>query len=635
MKKLILIFVLTLTCSWFANAQKFKTHKVQPGETIETIAKQYHVSVSDLHVLNPDSKKKLNVNSLLVIPNVLSFTDAPQHESKVLLGYETHKVKRKETLYGIAKQYNVEIEDIKKNNKRLYSENLMKGDKIRIPKFKTVVSAVTKPDNTIKTYKVLPKEGKWRVAYKFGLTVEELDILNPNMKEVLQPGDEINVPNTTKENKVDENYNYYTVQKSEGYYRLKIKLGVTQEQLESLNPELKVDGLKEGMVLKLPKEVKVGEFMGEVESTNLNKNLSNLETKKIGVMLPFRLAKINVDSVMSAKQMIKNDRRLSVSLDFYSGMLMAVDSAKALGISTRMKVFDIEDQPSSVSSILSDNDFSDYDAIIGPLLPNNFDQVARTLEQQKIPVLSPITIPKKLYENVFQTIANPDFLEKTMIDFVKADSLRGNVVVISDNAHSAVAGRLKNNFPKARQINSRKNKDGKEGFFIMATDLNGAFVNGKNYVFLETSNEGFISNVTSMLNGLTNKNQQIILVTTNINEAFDGANVSNYHLANLHFHYPSNNRTGRLDQAESFVKSYKSKYGIEPNKFAARGFDLTMDVLLRLASAEDLYQGSSNIIETEYTENKFRYSKELYGGYYNEAAYIVKYTDELTIEEVK
>ncbi|MBA6152942.1 LysM peptidoglycan-binding domain-containing protein [Gelidibacter maritimus] len=634
MKKLILICFITLSCSWFANAQKFKAHTVKPGETIESIAKKYQVSVADIYALNPDAKRKLNPNSVLIIPNASAISSDATTETKELIGYASHKVKRKETLYGISKQYDVEIADIKKHNKRLYSENLRRGDEIRIPRYKIVVSKVT-PSSALKTYKVQPKEGKWRVAYKFGITVAELEALNPGMNEVLQPGDEINVPSTTDEKVIDDNFNYYTVQKSEGYYRLKIKLGLTQEELEKLNPELMVDGLKEGMVLKVPQNVTVGEVAGEVEATNLTKNLRNLKTKQIAVMLPFRLSRVDVGLVEEAKEMIKTDRRLSVSLDFHTGVLMAVDSAKQLGISTKLKVFDTEDQLAEISNILNSNDFSEYDAVIGPLMANNFDRVARALERNQVPVISPITKPGHLLDNVFQTIPEPQMLEDAIIKYVKDDPSRVNVVIISDHSKRAISNRLKSEFASAKQIFSRKDKDGRDAFYIMAADLSGAFSNGKNYIFLETANEALVSNVTSMLNGLTNKNQNIVLVTTNKTDAFEGSNVSNYHLASLKFHYPNTHKSLNSDQQNSFVKSYKSKYGIEPNKFAARGFDLTFDVLLRLASDEDLYKASSNAIETQYTENKFRYAKQLNGGYYNEAIYIVKYTSDLTIEEAK
>ena len=56
--------------------------------------------------------------------------------------------------------------------------------------------------------------------------------------------------------------------------------------------------------------------------------------------------------------------------------------------------------------------------------------------------------------------------------------------------------------------------------------------------------------------------------------------------------------------------------------------------MLRLASEDDLYKASVGGLETEYIENKFRYSKKLFGGYFNEAVYMLQYKD-LTIEEVK
>ena len=77
-----------------------------------------------------------------------------------------------------------------------------------------------------------------------------------------------------------------------------------------------------------------------------------------------------------------------------------------------------------------------------------------------------------------------------------------------------------------------------------------------------------------------------------------------------------------------------AKYGAEPNKYAVRGFDLTMDLLLRLSIEEYLFDASSSDIETEYVENKFRYSKKMFGGYYNETGYILKFED-LKIVEVK
>ena len=634
MKKLVLIIV--FLCSFSVFAQDYKTHKVKQGETIESIAKMYLVTPFDILALNPDAKSSLKPDTVLIIPMTRVKNEPVKESVKEVVGFKKHRVKRKQTLYSISKDYNVTIDDIKKYNTSLYSENLRKGDKIKIPKFKTIVNKVSL-NNTVKKYTVLPKEGKWRVAYKFGITVPQLEALNPNLGEVLQPGQEVNVPNISnnEEKVVEENYSYYTVLKSEGFMALDRKFGVTQEQLEQLNPGLKESGLKLGMVLKVPADIKIANTVKDLVNTNLSSNLVNLSSKKIALMLPYRTHRIDVDSVQEAKKAIRKDALLSISLDFHAGVLMAIDSAKRLGVSTHLKVYDTRNQPSEVSNILNSNDFSDYDAVIGPLVPKNLDRVASELKRDNVPVVSPFSMPTTLYDNVFQSVPSSDLLEDTIINFVKLDSLPKHMVIISDSKHKRISDKLKAEFPEAKQIYSRKNKKGKEAYFVYQTDLENIFKKGKTIVFLETDNEGFASNVISMINGLITNGIEIVLFTTDKNRAFEGREISNYHLSNLKFHYPSVNKTADIGSSRNaFIKAYRREYNVSPNKYAVRGFDLTLDLLLRLASEDDLYKASSSDVETEYVENKFRYSKKMFGGFYNEAVYVVKY-DNLIIVEAK
>ncbi len=617
------------------SAQEYKTHKVKEGETIESIAKMYLVTPFDIYALNPDAKTNFEENTVLIIPDSKVKNQPLQEEVKEVIGFKKHKVRRKETLYSISKKYGVSIADIKKYNTSLYAENLRKGDRIQIPRFKTVVSQQTL-SNTLKKYIVQPKEGKWRVAYKFGITVPELEALNPNMKPVLQPGDELNVPNiaNNEEKETATDYNYYEVQPKEGFYRLKVKLGLTKEVLETLNPELKDSGLKAGMVLKIPLDVEVySESVDETNITDLKYNITNTETKKIALLLPFRLNRIDMDSVAEVKAIMKKDRLLAASLDFHSGVLMALDSAKQLGISTQLKVLDTENRVSQVARIAEDNDFSDYDAIIGPMMSKTFDRFSAEIKGDRVPVIAPLSKPTKVHDHVFQTIPNKELLSKAIVNYIKTDSTKAKVIVIADQSQRATSNMLKKEFPAAKQIFSRNNKKGKDAYFIYPLDLENVFVKGINVVFLETRNEAFASSVISMLNSQSVDDIQIVLTTTDKNKAFEGDEVDNYHLSNLQFHYPSVNKSFDVDSPNGFIKAYSEKYGVSPNKYAIRGFDLTLDVLLRLASKDNLYEASSNAIETEYIENKFRYAKKLFGGYTNEAVYIVKY-DNLKIVNV-
>lgn len=643
MKKLIISLSLIFAFCLNAKGQDYKTHKVQNGDTIESIARQYNVTPYDIYALNPDSKSGLDTSMVLIIPKSKVAVQTKVEQVKELQGFTTHKVKRKETLFSISKRYDVTIDEIKQHNSRLYSENLRKGDKIKIPKYKTILAEVP-AENTISKYIVQPKETKWGIAYKYGITVEELELLNPEMSEPLKVEEEINVPNIADNEvkEVDENYGYYTVLPKEGFYRLKLKLGLTQEEIEELNPEIKESGLKSGMVLKVPKDVDEAITLDDVSKVSLISRLNNFKPKRLAVMLPFRLQHIDTDSINEVHDELERGGYMSIAVDFHTGVLMALDSAKQYGISTTLDVFDTQARAAEVSQILRDNDFSRYDAVIGPFTSDGFDRTAETLKNDDVPVISAVTVPKELYRNVYQTLPNENYLRQLIVNYVKADSTKPHIVIIADEKNRPVSDALKREFTFAKQIFTRKDKDGKEASYILLDDIKPHLKSGKTIVFLETSNEGFISNVSSMLsalNGVSVDNEkeierEIVLATTNKNRAFEGINISNLDLSNLQFHFPSANKTNDTEMQNNFVSAYERKYGSQPNKYATRGFDLTMDILLRLASAENLEDVSGSDIETEYVENKFRYNKKLFGGYYNETGYIMKFED-LKLVEVK
>ncbi len=638
-------FVLVLLITFFSgivpiNAQNYSTHQVKEGETIEEIAKRYYVTPFDIYGLNPDAKKGLKPNTILIIP--LSKAKVPKvTEVKELQGFKRHKTKRKETLFGISQKYEVAIEDIKKYNTFLYANNLRKGDKLQIPIFK--ITKVEEEVDANKTYIVQPKEGKWRIAYKFGITIAELEALNPNMGEVLQEGQQLYVPNIdeNEEKQVDEKYSYYKVLPKEGFYRLKLKLGLEQDEIEALNPGLAESGLKVGMILKIPYSEAEGLIGEEVEQTNLVNSISDFETKHIAVMLPFRLSRVDFDGVEETKRSIQKDPYLDASLDFYSGVLMAVDSLKRLGVSLKIDVFDTKNEPVAVSRVLSDNDFENMDAVIGPLTTKTFNVVASELRKYNVPVVSPIGTNLKLYDNVFQSRPSDDLLKDKIVKYIKNDTLPKHILIIADSKNADMANQLKREFNTAKIVYSRKNKEGKDENYVLVDDIREALQPGNNVVFLETQNEGFASNVTSVLASLIQKEDKnmkleeinIVLATTRFNSAFEGDEINNTHLSKLQFTFATPSKSYGEDRSNAFVKKYENLYNLTPNKRAVKGFDLTMDVVLRLVTSEDLFMSVNNAPLTAYVENKFAYKKKLFGGYFNEAVYLVKY-DNLAIVEV-
>ncbi len=618
------------------HAQNFSTHQVKKGETIEGLAKHYHVTPSQIYEYNPDAKKGLKPNTILIVP--LFKAKKPEVAlTKTLESYKEHKVKRKETLYGLSKKYNVTEDDIKKYNKYLYAKNLRKGDIIKIPVFKTTETEINKEPST-KSYTVLSKEGKWRIAYKFGITLEELELLNPDMGETLQVGQQINVPNIEKdlEHTIDEHYDYYKVLPKEGFYRLKIKLGLEQQELEVLNPGLKETGLKEGMILKVPFTATHANQPNEnIEKVALLNKTFDAKTKHLVVMLPFRLNRVDFEAIESTKKSVADDPYLNASLDFYSGVLYALDSLKKMGVSLKVDVYDTKYLVSEVSNIIDNNDFTTVDAVIGPLTSATFQKASEALRRYNTPVVSPIGTNVKLYDNVFQSRPSDELLKHEIVNYVKNSLLPENIVIISDTKNQATTNHLKNEFATAKTVYSRKDKAGKDAYFVNVNDINSVLQEGKNVIFLETQNDGFASNVTSILASLNQKGgKEIILATTNFNGAFESDEISNEHLSNLQFHFATVSKSYSETTNNTFVKTYETQYGISPSKRAVKGFDLTMDVVLRMVTAGSLYQSVLEAPLTEYVENKFAYKKEAFGGYSNTSVYLVKY-DNLMLVEVK
>jgi LysM repeat protein len=565
-----------------------------------------------------------------------------------LQGFKTHKTSKKETLFGIAKEYNVTEEEIKKHNTFLYSAVLQKGDKLQIPIFKTI--EVVETNKSTKNYIVKFKDTKWGIAYKFGISVSDLELLNPNLGQTLQQGQEIIVPNLDddKIKEVDDKYSYYEVLPKEGFYRLKVKLGLEQSQLEALNPGLKETGLKVGMMLKVPFDKSIGNYSigsndGKVSSKLLTKKISDYSTKNIAVMLPFRLNRINLDSVSNTKNSINKDLYLNTSLDFHSGVLMAIDSLKKLGVSVKVDVFDTKNEVSEVTRIIETHDFKNMDAVIGPLVGNTFKKAALDLRKFNVPIFTTGTkFDLELYENVFQSRPPDDLLKSKVVNYVKSDSGVNNVAIISDSKNAVISNELKNEFANAKQAFSRKSKEGKDEYYMTVETIRSLLKPGKNVVFLETQNEIFVSSVISSLSSLIQRENKetgrvavdIVLTTTNQNPAFEGDQINNSHLARLQFFYATNSKTYSESDNNSFVKSYAKAYNITPSKIATRGFDLTMDVVLRLVTSKNMYASVNDSPLTEYVENKFAYKKMPSGGYYNDAVYLVKYQD-LNIVEVK
>jgi LysM repeat protein len=625
------LFVFSMSSALLAQ-EEYRSHYVKQGETIFSIAKKYGTTTEAIYKLNPDVKNKVSVNALLIIPQEVTVSPVIQE-----VELKKHRVKRKETLFSISQKYNVSIDDIKKYNKELYARPIKKGEKIMIPILvqkeiikepTTVVEVGSETDNK---HTVEAKETKFGIARKYGISITELEALNPNMGDNLQIGTVLIVPALAVTNSatIEEDFDFYEVQPKEGFFRLKVKLGLTEEEIIALNPYTK-DGLKDGMILKIPKENIPSISTEKALLIDLETRITDRSEKNLVIMLPFQLNKVDNDSLNANRDLLRKGGALRVALDFYSGVLMAAEFAKDKGISVRIDVFDTEGSDSKTSSLILNHNFSNVDAVIGPLLKKNVERAASMLRETKTPIISPLSNREiKMYSNLFQTLPTEEMLRKSMLDYLIENSGDKNLVLISDTKRSDQKAEILKALPNTTTISPR------ERGFLYVVDVDTKLVKEKeNWIILESADSGIISNVLGLLNGMP-EDFKIRLFTLDKNDAYDYHDVSNMHLAKLNFTFPSVNRNYNYREKDPFLVSYKNKYGIFPNRYAVRGFDIGYDILLRLASAEDLYEAVESDYETEYVENKFRYTKKRGDGYQNQASYIIKYMENLDFEIVK
>ena len=618
------------------SAQTLRQHTVDTLDTLDKIAQTYGVLEDDIIELNPHVIDQFSVGFNLIIPEPIS--KKFEKEIREIVSYKIHRVKKQETLYGISKKYDVSIDEIKENNKELYDRPLKFKDKIYIPKYKTRL--YTSQHQMLKPHSVLPKESKWRIAHNYGITIKQLEALNPGLDSLLSVGQIINVPNINLDNKepININFDYYEVLPKEGFYSLNKKLGIDRDSLEKLNPILKEIGLIAGMILKIPSSKNL-----DSKSVELIKSIKYLRPKSIALLLPFKANSINFDSLQIAKQQIKRDGYIRISTEFYSGVEMALDSIKELGISVDLDVYDTDASLIKVKDLLNNNDFSKYDAIIGPMTVQNCDLLSKSLEGQKTPVFSPFVKFEKRSSNLLQTIPNEEWISDKLLKYAKKDTIPHETLVISDYNSRNKLAIIKSYFSNAKVLNSEIDENGDEQFYIPFEVLKKKLNPGRTIIFLETNNESFASNITSMLSGLNgitfDKEQseddpeeeieieverELILMTTNYNKVFLGNSISNEDLSNLNFQFSSayfNN-----DIPNSFDDNYKKKFGNFPTRYAKRGFDLTFDLVLRLSYSDSIYTELTSF-QTQYLENKFKYIESDSGGYINQSGFILKYQD--------
>ena len=610
-----------LACLFFtfnvSSQEKNNTHKVAKGETINQIAQKYNVTPFDIYQLNPDAQSGLKPNNVLLIPKSSSKKTAAA-PIKTNSQAQSHLVIAKETLYGIEKKYGVSDEALKKANPFLEKDGLQIGQTLIIPSnavkkssvatakpLNAIIKPVSGKQEAVVYHEVLAKETKYSIAKRYGITIAELEKKNPEVVSNLPIGFKLLIKgNGPKADKV--------------VAIIESKKGAVESKKEIAKPNM----VKVPSTIVIPKESKK-------EYTSLSEKIDNSGRKKLVLLMPFNMSNVEGDTINSTAMRLKKDKFLNMTLDFYAGALMAIDSAKQIGLSIDVSIFDSQEtkNSSSVPTIIKANNLENADAIIGPFYQSNIEKTAELLNFNQVPIISPLS--KDIgnpFSNLYQSIPTAAAVKNEMFDYMKSKD--GNVIAVIDKKKETIRQYLKENQKDVRL--STLNENGS----LSAENLKGLFVKDKiNYVVMETGNTSMIKSIiATMLSSMANYKVQLVILEPN--ETLDTDEINFVNLTKLKLMYPSMSRDNDSSEALKFENNFKKVNKILPSAFATRGFDITFDTMMRLSLGKT-YQETVDTMATQQVDNKFEYYKKTDGGYTNKGVYILYYDTDLTIKEAK
>lgn len=200
------------------------TYKVLSGDTLYSISKKLDTTVSELKKINNLSTDKLSVGQILKIPTkVVDIGDT-----------DLYQVNDGDTLYSIAKKYNISVNELKTIN-NLKNNDLAVGQLLNVPSGLSLVNS----------YIVEKGDTLYSIAKKFDISVNKLKEYNNLTNNLLSVGQKLIIP-------VDEETTY-VVKSGDTLYSIAREFNTTVDKIKALN-NLTNNNLSIGQIL-IVKEV--------------------------------------------------------------------------------------------------------------------------------------------------------------------------------------------------------------------------------------------------------------------------------------------------------------------------------------------------------------------------------------------
>ena len=608
-------------------------HKVVSGETLYSLSRKYGISEEALLAQNP-SVQNLQAGMIIYVPakDLVDETKPVAIEKEANINYFEHIIESGQTMWGITRKYGVSENELKGLNPIL-NTGFPAGVVIKIPA-KEIEKTVAKPVNDAAFSKHVVKRGEtlYGLSKKYELTITEIKKYNPVLETRNLVKDEtILIPEQPDEifEKIVSNNKADSARLIEEYYEVEVVLPVAIPQ----------GCLPESTGMFTDKTYNIALFLPlflEINDT-INREDAPIDTMALFTEEEVEIAQDTTIELEERKELFKQFYGGSENfVQFYEGVLLAVDSLQKAGVTIRLHVFDTQRKADSIRKFIQTQEFLMTDLIIGPIYQNVQNEVAQIAAKNRIPIVSPLASQGGITASTpayYQVNPSRDYIAEKTAEMVADEYYNSNFIIVkTQNYKGTSEGRLVEMF-REKFVNSgfMSSKHG-VNFTIYDLENEGSFglrrimsKTKENVVYIPSSNEGKLSLAISNVNNLA-RDFSITLIGSSRFPNFSSIQVDHYHNLKLKYVAPY-----WLDYTKSstiqFVETFKSNFGTEPNNFGAQGYDVTMYFMTALTAFGPDFADCLPYLHLNQVQGNYHFEKVTqFGGYMNQGVSIISYT---------
>lgn len=566
------------------NGKEYYIHTVEAGNTLYAISRKYAIPIEELKAANPTLSSELTIGDRLLIPLKEIVRKDVTEGLEIDGNFLVHEVQKRNTLYSLAKEYNVEINEIIAVNPEV-EDGLKKGMKVKIPvnKIKSdesnteyVVPAVTNP---YVTHLVQAKETLYSLSKKYEVSIDSIKGVNNGLPEGLKVNQLINLP-----------------------------ILKTYEDTSSVELSFDSTAVKQSyeVALLLPLYL---DMLEETHDTTY-KGSSDLYKKLFS--------------------------KAQYGIEFYQGFKLAADSITKSGLNLNLKLIDTANDSAKVVEILSSKELDSVDLMVGPLYLNEFLLAADYAKANQINIVSPVKQSNKILlgNNYVSKVATSEpvrlkYLGQFMADSLKYENLfmvypdhvkeRKRVQLLQKYYNETVDksnDSIRISFPKEIIWDA-------SSFYEVKSKLQ---KNRRNTIVAPSDDEAFVTQFLSMLGGET-EDYDIRVIGMDSWTRFESVEVEYLQTLKVHLvvsEFVDHNNPDVI----AFEKKFADTYNLIPEKFSYLGYDVGMYYLKLLheygANFEVMFLG----YQDQLLSRNFEFFKTgIESGYENHSVFLIHYKD--------